>query len=442
MSKVRYDIKGQLLVLSPLHLGTGQVRQISSLTGKEGANTRPEVAALLRDATGRPYLSGSTLKGLLRRIAEAALDQELVNALFGALEGEDGGVKGALVVAGASLERPGETTDAPYVQGAVQDLGSGVFVAARTAVNPASGTVDDGKLFFAEMVAPGAQFGFHVSLERRGADSVADASTLLDKTLRLLKCLTHADGWSIGKGQADGFGRVRLDARSIKIERRTLAANGNFAPSSVNGVWEKAQAPALIYLKPQRSVDLQLSCEGPFAIIDASRGSSSGKGKTEGAAQLAAQRIKHIPLVLGSSLSGILRARASWIEKLHLLRGKRAQLGSCQRLFGTQAARALVSIARLDVVKAERWQVTSVKLDRFSGGPVDNALFTSDCFINTELSVRLVLEDRGGVMSPSEDDVTLFEALVADLSQNGIELGHATNRGFGWFKVREARHVH
>ncbi|MFS8037559.1 RAMP superfamily CRISPR-associated protein [Xanthobacter sp. AM11] len=440
MSKVRYDIKGQLLVLSPLHLGTGQVRQISTITGKEGANTSPEVAALLRDATGRPYLSGSTLKGLLRRIAEGAMEQELVDALFGALKGEDGGTKGALVVAGASLDRPGETADAPYVQGAAQELGGGVFVAARTAVDPASGTVDDGKLFFAEMVAPGAQFGLRLSIERRGTDSLADASSILDKTLRLLKSLAQDEGWSIGKGQADGFGRVRLDPRSVKIERRALNSSGVFASSSVSGVWEKA--PAMVRRKPPRSVDLHLSCEGPFAIVDASRGSSSGKGKAEGAAQLAAQRIRQVPLVLGSSLSGVLRARANWIEKLQLLRGQRSQADSCLRLFGTQEARALVSISRLDVVKADRWQVTSVKLDRFSGGPVDNALFTTDCFINTELSLRLVLEDRGGVMSPSEDDVALFDALVADVSENGIELGHATNRGFGWFKVREAQHVH
>lgn len=442
MTKVRYDIKGQLLVLSPLHLGTGQVRQISTITGKEGANSSPEVAALLRDATGRPYLSGSTLKGLLRRIAEGAMEQELIDALFGALKGQDGGMKGALVVAGASLERPGETTDAPYVQGAAQELGGGVFVAARTGVDPASGTVDDGKLFFAEMVAPGAQFALRLSIESRGADSQADASSILDKTLRLLKSLARDEGWSIGKGQADGFGRIRLDPRNVKIERRVLNSSGVFAASSVSGVWEKAQAPAMVRRKPQRSVDLHLSCEGPFAIVDASRGSSSGKGKAEGAAQLAAQRIRQVPLVLGSSVSGVLRARAGWIEKLQLLRGKRSQVGSCLRLFGTQEARALVSIARLDVVKAERWQVTSVKLDRFSGGPVDNALFTTDCFINTELALRLVLEDRGGVMSPSEEDVALFDALVADISENGIELGHATNRGFGWFKVREAQHVH
>jgi len=442
MSRVRYDIRGQLLVLSPLHLGTGHVREVVTVIGKEGANTRPEVAALLRDAVDRPYLSGSTLKGLLRRIAEGALEQGTVDILFGAIKGEDGGMKGALTVSGAVQDQPGDASGAPYVEGAQKELGGGVFVAARTAVDGASGTVDDGKLFFAEMVAPGARFGFRLSIERRGSDAAADASDVLDKTVRLLKSLAQDEGWNIGKGQADGFGRIRLDTRSVKIEKRALNSSGTFATSGVNGVWEKALAAPVVYRKALRSVELRLACNGPFAIVDASRKSSQGKGKQEGAAQVSAQRIKQMPLILGSSLSGVLRARAGWIEKLHVLRGKRTEAGSCLRLFGTQDARAILSIARLDVLKAERWDITSVKLDRFSGAPVDNALFTTDCFINTELSLRLVLEDRGGTMSPTEDDVALFDALIADVTNNGVELGHATNHGFGWFQVREAGHVH
>lgn len=442
MSKVRYDIRGQLQVLSPLHLGTGHVRAVGSVTGKEGANISPEVAALLRDAVDRPYLSGSTLKGLLRRIAEGAFEQATIDSLFGAIKGETGGQKGALTVGGAALDQPGDTSGAPYVEGAQQELGGGVFVAARTAVDGASGTVDDGKLFFAEMVAPGARFAFRLSIERRGGDAAADASAILDKTVRLLKALARDEGWSIGKGQADGFGRIRLDVRSVKIEKRELNSSGAFAASGVNGVWEKANAAAPVHRTPVRSVDLRLACAGPFAIIDASRKASQGKGKEDGAAQLAAQRIKQMPLILGSSVSGVLRTRAAWIEKLHLLRGERAHAASCERLFGTQSARAILSVARLDVLKADRWQVTSVKLDRFSGAPVDNALFTTDCFINTELSLRLVLEDRGGEMSPTDEDVALFEALIDDLSKNGLELGHATNRGFGWFQVQETRDVH
>lgn len=85
-----------------------------------------------------------------------------------------------------------------------------------------------------------------------------------------------------------------------------------------------------------------------------------------------------------------------------------------QRLFGESGYRGLLSINRLEVKTAEPWNVTSVKLDRFSGVPVDNALFTTATFLGVQVIVTLRLDEK-----------------------RGIELGHGANKGVGWFRVEE-----
>jgi hypothetical protein len=58
-----------------------------------------------------------------------------------------------------SLDNPPDASAMPYGQDPelpvkASGLGPGVFVAARTKINPANGTAADNKLYFQEMVAP------------------------------------------------------------------------------------------------------------------------------------------------------------------------------------------------------------------------------------------------------------------------------------------------
>lgn len=467
MSKVRYTFSGTLVAVSPLHLGSGDFRHVATVTGKGGDNKRPEVAAILRDALGRPYIPATSLKGLLRRLMEEIQhdDHTSLDHLLGVIKNSSGeenaanekqGMMGALHMRGAEcIGTPPDVSAAPYadqnpnadqnptpVDGA-ESLGPGVFIAARTRIDPSSGTSQDSTLFFQEMVAAGTTFRFRCLIEPRSEPEAAEA--LVIDFLRALDRLTHEDGQAMGRGQADGLGRLRLRPDSLGITRQTLAATGRYESSDATDLWRNrpttaGEPPAA------KVVRLALVCDGPFVIIDGSHEES----REENDPQLKAQRLTAgLPLVLGSSLSGALRARARWLAALKRYRegaqkdaSERAitsdkdagSLTAEQRLFGVAGFRGLLGIERIEVKEAVPWDITSVKIDRFSGAPVDNALFTTNTFVGVRITVSLRLGARSK-MAPDEKDEKLFAYLIEDIQSNGLQLGHGGNKGFGWFKV-------
>ena len=82
-------------------------------------------------------------------------------------------------------------------------------------------------------------------------------------------------------------------------------------------------------------------------------------------------------------------------------------------------------------------RIPSVSIDRFTGGPLNSALFFIEAFVGSRFKVSLALENRGGW--PCEDDKALFKELMNDIveevSGDIFMIGHAVNRGFGWFSV-------
>jgi hypothetical protein len=81
-------------------------------------------------------------------------------------------------------------------------------------------------------------------------------------------------------------------------------------------------------------------------------------------------------------------------------------------------------------------EITSEALDQFSMAPLDGALFTTRAFVGCEFSVHLGLDRRRTVTAADE---TFFRELVDDATDNGLMLGHGTNKGFGWFAVSGER---
>lgn len=500
--RARYLVEAELVVETPLHVGSGEVKRYDFMKpndNKPGLDDRwPYVARLARDGEQQTYLPGSTIKGLIRRVVEDRIGQKAVTGLCGAVkinpdEDQDGaisdssqprgaapaadpGAMGALLVRGARLIKPGEAGHWPWVERAERDphneLPAGVYIAARTAIDPGTGTASHNKLFFQEMIAPGARFQVRLVLEARRRrpgrkdkrqrstpdESDADFEERVGR-LRLwlaqtLACLGD-ESWSIGKGQADGHGLVRLrvtrstamtidpDTGSVEETRFTLSAKAPPAP-----------------YQPRRWT-LGLTCEGPFMVADSSHEPTPEGAERNnlpmddpGRAQLRAQRqAANRPLLPATSVMGALKARAAWLEKLKahsegkpppasvidIVRSRKdiERLTPLQRLFGVTGFRGLLSLRGLELQDARRWNVSSVKLDRFSGAPFDQALFTSAVFVGVNATATLELGRRtaedGDSVTPDDRDDALMTRLRDDLRENGLMLGHATNRGFGWF---------
>jgi hypothetical protein len=206
---------------------------------------------------------------------------------------------------------------------------------------------------------------------------------------------------------------------------------------------------------------LRLVCEGPFLVIDASKKPKAGESREGEQPHISPQSWNdRLPMLLGTSLSGVLRARARWLAMRAALKdgaderqikqidpddfqlpGKESipRLSCVQRLFGVTGFRGRLAIKGLRVSEAAPWDVTSVKLDRFTGGPIDNALFTTRAFLGAKLGLDLAIEERPSKL-PEEarkTDHDLFVMLLADIRRNGLVLGHGGNKGFGWFRHEE-----
>ncbi len=463
MSRVRFQINGELVNLSPLHVGSGEAAKEHAVVGKSG-EAPPEVAGVVRDVRDRPFIPGTTLKGLLRRCGETlfpAVDGEPsreVRELFGLIRSSEpagpqasrsSGAIGALIVRGAEEIAAPEARGMPYSE---STLGAGLFVAARTRVDRHTGTAADNSLHFAEMVAPGARFRLRLLLEPRRRGS--DAEILLTQTVCVMAALCDPGGVAVGRGQADGLGRMQLDPDSVTIRRLTLNDQGCLQPADATVIWRQRQSAAVA---PGQQLTLTLSCDGPFAILDSSHVRPKDEAGEPTGPQLKAQAHLGRPLVLGSSLSGALRARAAWQEARRRHRAgeqladSRAiddpsrvldaqkspdTLTAVERLFGVSGFRGQVDIVSLEVTKGTVAGFTSVKLDRFSGAPIDNALYETEAFIDTEIKVTLALAARPGLLV-RDDDREVFKSLIDDIVANGLMLGHGGGKGFGWFSVKQ-----
>lgn len=414
----RCDFAFDLVAITPLHIGAGTERRdlLDPVKGPDGVEKRPLVSAIQRDAAGCPWLPGTALKGALR-----ALDAAAHTALFGEIKHSDTdlGVMGALLVRGAAMSAPGCTQGLPIPRDAagLALAGDGVYVAARTAIHPGLGISEPNKLFHAEMVAPGARFRVRLRLETRG-DAAAQEAALL----ALLSAWTLAEGVAVGADAASGMGRLRLDGDVTRTP---------WSPDEAGALMAEASATQPLAEAADRVGHLlRLTCEGPFLTRDPTE-TARGAGEDQ-PPQIAALRLAGAPFITGQALSGALRARFAWLCALEAHRTGGAETGAVKRLFGALGWRGVLTVMVEKTSSTEAAQTTSVRIDRFSGGVIDNALFTVDADLGASIDLRLMLDRRA---TAADNDA--LRLLVADLKQCGLSLGHGASRGYGWFTVKE-----
>lgn len=427
----RAEVTFTLKTLTSLHVGTGEFKPMGA---QEGSNDAGRYAAIVRDHQGLPYIPATTIKGVMRRLAEDYFaDDAVIDALFGTIKGSKSG-SGAM---GKLLFRAGlcrgdlPRTDAmPFAKEAV---GKGAYIAAHTAIDGASGVAEDHKLFMQEMVPPGVGFAVSMTLLDFGHREEASLRALTE-----LLAIAMRDGLSLGKSQADGQGQMAISEVSIKHLR--LGPDGMLKEAKKDVV--RAASTDVARLSAVQTHAFEFECAMPFAVVDSSvKGAGREQARKSGTVQVAAQKLRDgMPLVHGSSIAGVLRARAVWLSRLMALNGKLPpESPVVEELFGTSAWKALVEIRNLKVSEAREEKITSLRVDRFTGAPVFGALYTTAAFTGVRLSFTLTLKSRPP-LEISEQAKALFARLVEDIRENGLQLGHGTNKGFGWFKSIGGRH--
>ena len=449
----RIEMTVTLETKTPTHVGSGEW---GDMPLRAGANAPPpQYAKIVRDYGNEAYIPSTTLKGVFLRAAQQCLAEDDLKSLFGTTranvaEGQPTGDAGLLLFRGAKLTSAPDAPEAPWWG----KVGKGTFIAARTAIDGCTGVADDHLLFHQEMLPAGARFVLRLLLcTRRENIERRDEAALA----ALLEHIS-ANGLRIGKSQADGQGELRFHGTPT-LKKLVIGGDGELKQEQITTV---AEIPAAT--KTQHAHPFRLICEAPFGVVDSSNDPAADREARHEEArkgdrpQIRAQRLdeKH-PLLLGSSISGVLRARALWLARLDQMRTKATQNRDfatetkdgaqiiVERLFGALNWKALVEIRNLRVGEASEASITSLRVDRHSGAPIDNALFTTSAFRGIEISFDLALTKRPPPRHLDERELArrksldaaageLFGVLVDDILRNGLTLGHGASKGFGWFK--------
>lgn len=409
---------------APIHVGAG--------FSHRPANGDGEIAEIMVDHEGKPWIPPTTLKGALR----ALLPATRATALFGEIRSNDTGRAGRLVISGASLTSWPKKAENNQ---AVPDLA----VLARTAIDGSCGTAATNKLFHARAVPPGAIWTARMTL--LGAWTEADKALVA----QLLKALSEPEGLAMGRGKNAGMGMVRLSEitrvetlqlKDGKVERRSDQ------PAGWNELRRQAKAP----LQTTAAWALTLTADGPFAATGPKGNDNKLKAlrNPDGAVQLP-----------GPSLKGALRAKAKWWLDLRRLRGESIDPAILDDLFGADSpapvagggagtgSKAYAGLLQIRAINSDCKifkNLTSVRVDRFTMGAFQGALFEVEAAVNPVFKVSLELTDRPARSKTSRMELKEFvdsflAMLAAPGPSGGLQLGHGANRGFGWFDVRFVR---
>jgi CRISPR/Cas system CSM-associated protein Csm3 (group 7 of RAMP superfamily) len=452
----------RLRLESPLHVGSG----FDELDAENH-----EVQTIVVDGNREPYIPPTTLKGAIRALAVGSgIDRETVEDVFGTIKAEtDKGHPGYVIVSGASSLKRG------WLDGRVDALESrsnpGTILSKRTAIDDASGTAEGNKLFQSRMVAPGTIFEMRVTIQRGAFEFTDPGIALLIRALAALKY----HGIAVGRGKGDGHGLLKLEAVT-KVDE--IKIDGGKVVTTVQPVdrWsQQIEAETSPLDRATARYVFTLDSDQPFAVLGPDKkeqAAENERGRNNKLRALRQPRTKDGKAVMsaggkaevqpdlpGTSLMGVLRARAEWFARLEALReGKRgaaaeqAVFDCIQPLFGEdadnlKAARAknsgrtgfagILRLHRIEVVKAAPPQtIDSVKIDRFSMGPFDSGLFGVEAFPKPKFRIELYLDERA-----SPDDHAFMTAFVAWMTgegpSSGLMIGHGVNRGFGWFAVKQ-----
>ena len=436
-------------------------------------------SVVAKDINELPYIPATTLAGLIRH----SLPEELQEYWMGFQKKKNGEGSRIMLSEGKILSADGNPIDGlNLVKDKITQLCRELPIRQHVRINQQGTAVKNGK-FDEEIVPKGVRFCFEIELMAE-----KDKPGIMDTILSIIQ----SDGFRIGSGSRSGFGKIEV----VGILRRDLdlcVPNelelylGKSA--SLAKAWEgyRLYTPSetkvsdyILYTLELRPVDFMFF------------GSGFGDERSDmtfvrepvitwekGKATIVEQ--ERVILIPASSVKGALAHRTAYhynrlegvfadkktAEELEKNTGKENK--AVKTLFGSEGDRKGKNKQRgnilfSDVIEKqeaslEKKMLNHVKIDRFTGGAVDGALFSEEVLyaprktFNLELMLRKTAVDEEEVLyaprktfnlelmlrktAVDEKDgkiVKAFEAALTDLCRGYLPLGGGVNRGNGTFK--------
>ena len=402
----RITVRGRLHLAAPLLIGEGE----------SGEERNDRDIHVLRSKAGVPFIPGTSLAGALRSLIEVD-NPCAADILFGTMQR----------TSGESVRDERQSAVSLYdveLNDAVIGSRDGVHI------DDVTGTAIDAHKYDYEIVESGAGGTFYAEILLRRVHQ-KDEHTLKETLLRLSELLRG--GFHVGALTTKGFGRMQLrdmvvDCYDFRRPEDTIAW---LSPKRGNAAWHMAYDDVAQMEPPPADGDFVITAD--FALTGALivRDSVDPLAETDGEKSPDARMKTNAAgqnIIPGTSLKGVLRHRAAYI--LHALGKEPTQAEAfIDRLMGTTAARGRFIVEEA-VVDAEMHTQTRSRIDRFTGGTIPSALFSTAPVWREKDGGRSVTL-RFGVRQASEQEAGLCVLLLKDLWLGRAAIGGEKSIGRG-----------
>jgi CRISPR/Cas system CSM-associated protein Csm3 (group 7 of RAMP superfamily) len=412
----RYYIKGQLQAVSPLVIGSGE-------------DERTDID-LVRDARGNPFIPGAALAGVLRHFTGNRLEGEngdehpAIKSLFGKT-GKDSTL--SLLMISDSILHKNSTCRVTVRDGLELDPSSKTVGTHKNE----NGRTGAGAKYDYEVIEPGAVFDLKMEMiiRENNRDTI---DSLYDVLAFILHALANGS-LAPGAKTRRGFGKIRLEKENLRILKLDMRhkpdvekwidfdwRDWNFEPNMTLA----ELTPKILNFETQPRFTVSAAFTIPYSILIRHYNVNPAEEDT---VHLKSNGKCVIP---GTSWNGALRQAI--YSQLHYLTGNETRTKNILKiLFGeidpqnNKARASRVLIEESIIHKKQEISYTRNKVDRFTGGVVESALFTEKPVYGGTVTLNIILE------KPKDWEKGLLLLGLKDIA-NGIQsVGGGANIGRG-----------
>ena len=423
----RWVIQGRLILETPAHFGSGD------------ADPLTDMPLLMDEVEGNPLLPGTSIAGALRNY--------LREREYGYGKAETKNSKTALLFGSSRVDEEGKQS--PLIIDDARGTSAGFELRDGVAIDPETRTTADDKKFDMQLLAAGSAFDLRFELVVCNGNSQA----LRDALFTALAGLEKGE-ITLGARKRRGFGQVTVkDWQVFKFDLTTKdglinwlgSEQGLKSPQKQPGADLAAKLGAVITEEEMKQDDKRSSAHltAHFAI-DGTLLIRSGFGETGNSPDTVHIRSarpgheKSIPIIPGTSLAGVLRQRALKIARTVAPdNDKKIAQGFVDSMFGPSeikpgekhAKASRVSIKETEIKDSTQLVVTRVKIDRFTGGAYESALFSEQPEIGKPSTHSVTLDLT--LRDPQDAELGLLLLLLKDLWTGDLPIGGESSVGRG-----------
>ncbi|MBK6744817.1 MAG: hypothetical protein IPG66_18430 [Hydrogenophilales bacterium] len=461
----RWWITGTLTTRANFHIGNGEIvpndPRVSLDKDENGEEQYADVAAIVTDCNGKPWLPGSSLRGVLRAWFEKHAPNHIVS-LFGRgdkNQEEAGKTRVCGGVYRSHAIQPSLTQESYHF-----DSGRLTLLEAGVAIDRVLGVASDQKLYYQEVVRPACA-------SSRPSKSATSKNPPFKALLAALEAFND-DSLTLGAETHSGKGRMTW--KCARVCGLAGEAMKQWARDAFTG---KADAPIdraqVVQIQPSThstaaaSLDVTLKFEGLFCVNDP--GSCRLGQAGEKAPQKTPMKTSMTPSWLNkqprldaqgraylpaNSFRGVFRSQMERIARtlglpkvcgegtgitckpLHHAKDVDNLCPVCQ-LMGAPGWKSLIEIG--DFRQQGEAQVITqefLAIDRFTGGGADGKKFNARAVVRPTLQGRLSLDEtRLASLKDKDAALALFTHTLRDLKEGDLRFGMGTAKGYGACKA-------